>query len=60
MSPASKEQAKVARAVAIVLIDVLGDELDEIKSMVRHPDDGEVVIEMVSGSRFRVSVRPSE
>lgn len=60
MTPAFKEQAKVARAVAIVLIDVLGDELDGIKSMVRHPDDGEVVIEMMSGARFRVAVRPSE
>ena len=60
MSPAPDERAHVAEAIATVLLENLPDMLSGIKWLVRHPDDGAAVIEMVSGARFRVTVTASQ
>lgn len=60
MSPVPDERAHVAEAVATVLLENLPDVLSGIKWLVRHPDDGDVVIEMASGARFRVTVTRSD
>jgi hypothetical protein len=59
MSPAADDRTRVADAVAAVLLEHLPSELAGIKWLVRHPDDGEIVIELASSARFRVAVAQS-
>lgn len=56
MSRIPDNDTRIAEAVATVLLEDLPGELPDLKSLVRHPDDGEIVIELMSGARFRVAV----
>lgn len=59
MSPATNDHVRIADAVATLLLEQLPAELPDLKWLVRHPDDGEIVLELGSGARFRVAVAPN-
>ena len=59
MSRIPDNDTRIAEAVATVLLEDLPGELPDLKSLVRHAGDGEIVIELMSGARFRVAVARS-